>query len=80
MLESGLGISLTITCAQKGPFHVKLTKELFIAWGFLIAALFSALIVFRLSKFRPPKWFALYLFALYTVFMTMNILVEKKII
>eukprot|EP00466_Bigelowiella_natans_P016349 jgi/Bigna1/146521/aug1.116_g21229 len=71
----GLGLSLTVTTVNRENFEmeVSLGIELYVAWGFLLTALFSSLGVFYLCGRRLPRIYAYFLFALYAAFLATQI-------
>jgi len=71
----GLGIALTLTCAQDypRPFRSHINRSLIIAWAFLGASLLSSLAVFHYYNYKPPRKFAYFLFVLYTGFVAVSI-------
>ena len=71
--STGLGIALSISCAKAGggskPLLVRITKELYLSWGFLLVSLTCSLSAFIGFGFQPPlRAHAYFLCGLYGVF------------
>jgi len=71
----GLGIALTLTCAQDypHPFRSHVNRSLIIAWFFLGVSLVSSLAVFHNYNYTPPRQYAYFLFSVYIVFVAVSI-------
>lgn len=77
----GLGISLTVTTVADGDLTAKLNPQCRLAYIFLWVSLLSSLATFTYTGFRAPgKFYALYLFALYFLFLLMSCLHEANVI
>ena len=71
----GVGIASTLYILRTGEsIHMKLSGSLIISSAFLIFALCSHIVVIPLMGFRVKKWYGVYLFVLYIVFMILALL------
>jgi sodium/potassium/calcium exchanger 6 len=77
----GLGVSLTVVTASDGTLTAKLDPQCRLAYVFLWISLCSSLAAFTATGFKtPPKAYAIYLFVLYAVFMSLSCLIEADVI
>jgi len=82
----GFGIALTAVCVQKFPEHFNFNlqcpefSQVKITWIFLSSQLFITLVSFPVFKFRPPRWYGLFLIIFYCFFVLISILNTLKII
>ena len=72
----GLGLSLTLSISKDGPLVSEIDGQNVIAVGFLFATLVSTFVVFERNNYKPPRWFAYYLFVLYAGFMAASCWLE----
>ncbi len=74
----GLGISLTIKCAQTypTPYTAVLDLNLYIAFGFLLISLISSLIMIPLNGYIVGRKYGVYLLILNIVFSAVSLTVS----
>jgi sodium/potassium/calcium exchanger 6 len=77
----GLGISLTVTTISDGDLTAHLNAQCRLAYIFLWVSLLSSLATFTYTGFTAPgKFYAFYLFGLYSLFLLMSCLHEAEVI
>jgi len=72
----GLGLALSLSISNDGPVISEVDGQNLIAMCFMMFTLISTFVVFFKYDYKPPKWFAYYLFLVYGAFMTASCLLQ----
>ena len=84
LLTACLGLGLaTVVAASSNSNHAvqsKMDGELWISYTFLAMSLGSSLVLISSKGFRVPRWYAFYLFGLYSMYVLFSVLHCTKVI
>lgn len=71
----GLGVALTITCAEAYPDPLQFSSkaDILFIYIFILCCLFLNAVVFWYTNFRPPKFYGFILVVVYAIFLAVSV-------